>query len=1248
MTACEQIVGEADPTVAMDICNVSLSVPDVLVNTSRTKNSFKLPVTLWVYGKKVQVEALIDSGATTSFINSSVVESNNLVTHKLANPYVVFNADGTSNKQGKIDQSVRAYVEIGPHKSTHQLLVADLGNKDLIIGMTYLRKHNPEIDWAKGEWRYTRCPESCSLGARKREFVAEEEAKELQLQRSDPLTIPLDELGEECVENPHINWVDTSDPEDQEIAQFVAEILEKDIEEEDEDTTNWKQLVPEYLHEYGDVFSKRKSERMPARKPYDHGIDFEEGASLPKPAKLYPMSPQERNSLDQWIEEELRKGYIQKSKSPLAAPVFFVKKKDGSLRLVQDYRKLNDITKKNRYPIPRINDLIDSLSQASIFTKIDLRWGYNNVRIRKGDEWKTAFTTHRGLFEAKVMYFGFCNAPATFQAMMNDILGDLILEGHVIVYLDDILIFTNDLKEHRRITQLVLQRLRDNDLFAKPEKCFFEQSSIEYLGMIISQGHVKMDPAKLAGVLDWPAPKKVKQVQAFLGFANFYRRFIKDFAKFARPLTILTRKDQPWVWGSEQQEAFEGLKKAFTSAPILRIPDDVNPFRLETDASDFATGAVLSQLDPDDKLWHPVAFYSKSLNPAERNYEIYDKELLAIIRALEEYRQHLEGHPERIEIWSDHQNLTYFKSTQKLTRRQARWALYLTRFNFVLKHKPGKTMLTADPLSRRPDHEEGVNFDNKDQILLKPEFFAISAIDASHESPINDDQLLREVKEALLSDDVVKDYQQLLQSGPREFKKSLQEWNYENGLLLYRGKIYIPKSENDHLRRRIVQAHHDLPLAGHPGRWKTYELVSRNYWWPGMTTYVKNYVTGCDICQRMKNHPQQPYGPLQPNEVPEGPWEIITIDLITQLPESNGYNAICVVVDRFTKRAHFFPITNEFSAKDLAQLLYERVWTQHGLPKQIISDRGTQFAASIFQEWCRMLGIESSMSTSYHPQTDGQTERVNQILEQYLRCYIDYQSDNWSELLSSAEFAYNNAAHEGTKETPFFLEYGRHPRAGPTLKKEVQRVDLNDIMWARNQAQEQAKAALKLAAERMKWYYDQHVQKVPFKEGDKVLVDLRDYQKTGRKLTARYAGPFKIVEKLSPVTFRLEWPSHLTAIHPVFHASKLLPYHDSTIPGQTNPPPPPINIDGELEYEVEKILSSRRYRRKLQFLVRWKGYGPQDDSWEPASNLANSPELIKEYYDAHPQAVRALEEAFIDSNITLLRRENPPVNGAPV
>ena len=858
--------------------------------------------------------------------------------------------------------------------------------------------------------------------------------------------------------------------------EFKEEFLGKATESGELDRDYWSSKVPAHLHKFGDVFSKKASERMPTRKPYDHPIELVPGATLPKPAKLYPMTPQERNSLDEWIDQELAKGYIRLSKSPTAAPVFFVKKKDGTLRLVQDYRALNAVTKKDKFPLPRIPDLIDRLSKASIFTSMDLRWGYNNIRMREGDEEKAAFITHRGLYEPTVMYFGFCNAPSTFQLMMNEVLKEEIATGHVVVYIDDILIFTDDLTLHRQLVERVLQKLRDNDLFAKPEKCHFEQSSVAFLGLIVSKNSITMDRSKVEGVTGWPTPTKVKHVQAFLGLANFYRRFIKDFAKLARPLTMLTCKGVVWQWGDEQEKAFQALKDAFTSAPILQIPNETAPYRLETDSSDFATGAVLEQIG-DDKLWHPVAYYSKSLNEHERNYEIYDKELLAIIRGLEEYRHYLEGHPEPFEIWSDHLNLTYFRQAQKLTRRQARWSLFLSRFNFTLRHRPGKSMLRADPLSRRPDHEEGVSSDNSDQTLLRPEFFAIKAMFSSQGATVDDAKLLERIKKALSNDEMTKDYKSLLSSGPREFGKSLEEWNFEKGLLLHRGKVYVPKDQS--LRLDLIKLHHDMPTAGHPGRWKMLELLTRNYWWPGMTIDVKKYVQGCDTCLRNKPAHTAPYGLLQPNEVPGGPWEIITIDLITQLPESrdnseNLRTAIIVIVDRLTKRAHFFPTDDHCNATEVAGVMYEHVFKLHGIPRQIISDRGTQFASRVFQEFCQKLNIKSSMSTAYHPETDGQTECVNQVLEQYLRIYCNHRQDDWASLLSTAEFAYNNAAHESTKLSPFYVEYGWNPRSVPDVKGELDHPSLADLFKDREEAQEQAKAALVLAAERAKWYFDCH------------------------------------------------------------------------------------------------------------------------------------------------------------------------------
>ena len=317
-------------------------------------------------------------------------------------------------------------------------------------------------------------------------------------------------------------------------------------------------VVPEWAREFEDVFSKESFDSLPERRSWDHAIELVPD-SKPANCKVYPISPIEQKELDAFIEEGLATGRIRPSKSPMASPVFFVKKKDGGLRFVQDYRALNAMTVKNRYPLPLINDLINRLKGARFFTKLDVRWGFNNVRIREGDEWKAAFRTNRGLFEPLVMYFGLTNSPATFQTMMNDIFQDLILSGDVMVYLDDILIAHSDLATHRRIVAEVLRRLRQHKLYLRPEKCEFEQTSIEYLGVIISHNRVELDPVKVAGIAAWPSPENKKDVQQFLGFTNFYRRFIGGFFNIARPLFDLMKKGVRWVWGLPEEDAFRKL-----------------------------------------------------------------------------------------------------------------------------------------------------------------------------------------------------------------------------------------------------------------------------------------------------------------------------------------------------------------------------------------------------------------------------------------------------------------------------------------------------------------------------------------------------------------------------------------------------------------------------------------------------------------------------------------------------------------
>ena len=377
------------------------------------------------------------------------------------------------------------------------------------------------------------------------------------------------------------------------------------------------------------------------------------------------------------------------------------KKEDGSLRLVQDYRALNTVTVKNKYLLPLISKLINKLQGVKYFTKLNVHWGFSNIQMKVGDEWKATFWTNRGLYEPLVMFFGLTNSPATFQTMMDGIFKDLISKGMVVVYLDDTLIFTKTLDKHQKVVRRVVELLQQHNLSLKPEKCEFKKSSVKYLRVIISHNLVKIDPAKVPRVSEWPTLTTKKEVQSFLGFTNFYQRFIECFSHIARPLFNLTKAKLVFKWSIEEKLVFDTLKDRITSTLILALPDNTTPYHVEADSSDFATGAVLSQQSQEDRKWHPVAFLSKSLSSVERNYEIHNKEMLAIVWALEEWRHFLEGVEHQVEIWMDYKNLEYFMTAKKLNRRQAQWSLLLARFNFLLHHHPGKTMGKSDALSWR-------------------------------------------------------------------------------------------------------------------------------------------------------------------------------------------------------------------------------------------------------------------------------------------------------------------------------------------------------------------------------------------------------------------------------------------------------------------------------------------------------------------------------------------------------------------
>ena len=656
---------------------------------------------------------------------------------------------------------------------------------------------------------------------------------------------------------------------------------------------------------------------MPTRKLWDHAIDIKK-EFVPRKGKVYLLSREEREEVCEFIQEQLRKGYIRPFKLPQMAPVFFVGKKDGKKRMVQDYRYLNEWTIKNNYPLPLISDVVENIDTKKVFTKMDLRWEYNNVQIKEGDEWKAAFITLEGSFKPTVMFFGLTNSPATFQAMMNELLRDLINTGKVATFINNVIVGTETEEGHDELIAEVIKRLEENNLYVKPEKYKWKVREVEFLGVVIGPEGIKMEKEKVKGILEWPTSKCVKDIQKFLGLANYYRRFIEGFTSIARPLHDMVKKNKRWEWTEKQEGAFNELKEKFTKELVLAVPDLDKKMRMEVDASDYAMRGVLS-MECKDGLWRPVAFLSKSLNETERNYEIHDKEMLAIIRGLEAWRHLLEGAQYKFEIWTDHKNLKYFMKAQKLNRRQARWALYLSQFDFTLKHVAGTKMGKADGLSRRADWKVGIDKDNENQVIIKDNWIC-NMCEVVIKGPEVD--ILEKIKKARSKDeDILRIVEEMKKVGVRELRGN--EWKIEEELVLKEGKVYVPK--NEELRVEIIWLHHDVLVAGHGGRWKTVELVTRNYWWPGVTRNIGKYVEGCNLCQRMKNRTEEPVGKLNLSEVPQKMWTHLTVDFITKLPVVAGKDAVLVVWDRLSKITYFVATTEGTSAEGLARLFKDNV-----------------------------------------------------------------------------------------------------------------------------------------------------------------------------------------------------------------------------------------------------------------------------------------------------------------------------------
>eukprot|EP00253_Pinus_taeda_P028742 PITA_28742 len=894
------------------------------------------------------------------------------------------------------------------------------------------------------------------------------------------------------------------------------------------------------LAEFPDVFPKELPGLPPVRE-LDLTIELKPGTQ-PISKAPYRMTAPELRELQIQLKELLDVGHIRPSTSPWGAPVIFVKKKDGTLRLCVDYRELNRATVKNQYPMPRIDDLFDQMKGASVFSKIDLRSGYHQLRISENDISKTAFRTRFGHYESTVVPFGLTNAPAVFMNLMNSVFRQY-LDKFVQVFLDDILIYSKNKEEHKEHLRLVLSCLRERQLYGKLSKCSFFQEKIHYLGHIIS---------------------------------GYYRRFVEGFSKIAKPITTLQRKGVKYEWTVECNNVFSKLKSLLTSAPILRVPDMGKDFTVCIDASMQGLGAVLMQ---DRGV---IAYASRKLKPHEELYATHDLELAAVMLALKIWRHYLVGR--KFTLKSDHQSLQYLFTQRDLNARQRRWSEFLSEYDFGISYIKGKENVVADALSRRP------------------RIFSLI--------PIKVD-LRQRVLDRLIKDSWYLKVRASLE-GIKAKESKFEGYELESdGILRFHGRMYIPDDKD--LRDTILREAHKAVYCAHPGVGKMYADTKKLFFWAGMKRDIAQFVAKCMECQQVKADHCHPAGLLQPHDIPMSKWETISMDFITGLPlTSQRHNAILVVVDKLTKSAHFIPVRDTYDVADVARVFINEIIRFHGVPKKIISDRDSRFTSKFWTCMQTALGTQLNLSTAYHPETDGQTERLNQVLEDMLRMYVMDQQSHWEKYLPLVEFAYNNSYHSSIGMPPFEALYGRPCRTPLSWDRLEYRVIIGPELIHEMEAQvSQIRQQLKEAQDRQKSYADAHRTDRRYEVGDQVFIRIKPNKSTirfgkGTKLSPRFIGPFKVVERVGPVAYRLALPPHLHRIHNVFHVSVLRHYISD----------PSHNIqwrelqvsdEGVITVEPLRILERRvrQLRNRLvdQVKVQWDKYSPGSATWENTEDI---------------------------------------------
>ena len=888
---------------------------------------------------------------------------------------------------------------------------------------------------------------------------------------------------------------------------------------------SWDQLASEQkdqlrtlLLEFADIFSM-KGEPIGRTDLVEHRINTGSAPPIRQPPRRIPL--QYREEASAIIRRKLEEGLIEPSYGPWSCPALYVKKRDGSLRDCVDYRKLNSVTVKDASPMVRVDDILDCIQDARIFSVADLAQMFHQILVAEEDRDKTTVATHEGAFRYVGMPFGLTNAPASACRLMAKVLEGLIGK-FVFCFMDDVIVFSHTFAEHLDHLRAVFERIRAAHLTLKPEKCVFATSEVKFLGHVVTAEGVKPDPSKISIIQNYPPPTDLKELQRFLGLVKYYKRFIKDYHKKAHSVQQLLKKDVPWEWSSEVQKSFETLRDALVSSPVLARPNFSKPYVLETDASQVGLGAILSQRDEKGSL-HPIAYGGKPLSDHEKKWHIRELELYAIVWSVEHFRAYLEGAD--YEILTDHSSLSYFLDSGKEVSnpRLRRWMLKLMPHYPKISYRPGSANSAADALSRV--------FSVLCSHSIPPSEFVQVLHQASAGLLCLEEQSKDPILRAIIDYKLHGTYPEadafLVASLPFysiETPESFPQSPTASCLCravptskLNRSFTLVP-CVPAHLREKLLEERHCSPFAGHFSEHKMYLSMLRDFWWPSMRSDVARFCKSCLSCASRKAVHRKPCPPMQ-SVLPSCPGECLALDVLTLPLSESGFTKVLVAQDLFTKRAFAFPIPDE-SAKTIASVLVDRIVCEHGLvPQRLLSDQGAPMTSDLLREICELLAIDKVFTAPHHQQANGAVERLNRTVLDQLSHFVNEQGSDWDLHLPKMVFAYNQSVHSSTGFSPFYLSTGQEPRFPTEVVCKFRPspyLDLQDFVsdfkTSFSTALSVARKAIAEASQRAKQKYDQSAQPHSFQVGDRVFLDNPSEKQGPAHKFAKKLGPFRVVK----------------------------------------------------------------------------------------------------------------------------------------